>query len=59
MNEPMNLLSPPKTAGMTVKERTRLLRVVAPTMPDAPKRPYLNGKRDKDLQGTVGFDWMK
>lgn len=39
-------------AGMTPEERRRLLRVVAPTMPDGPKRPYIDGQRDPELSGA-------
>lgn len=40
---------------MAARERTRLLRTVAPTMPDAPKRPYLEGRRDPGLTSTCVF----
>jgi hypothetical protein len=44
---------------MTSQERTRLLRVVCPAMPDAPKRPYLRGRLARELKGEfLVRQWM-
>jgi hypothetical protein len=38
--------------NMSEEQRKRLLRVVVPTMPDAPNKAMIDGKVDRDLTGT-------